>query len=43
MELLDEVLLDRPCACLSHDMASIGGDEGIAGVGGEWLVRRCAD
>ena len=39
MELVDEVLLGIPCACLSHDMASIGGDEGIVGVGGGWLVR----
>ena len=38
MELVDEVLLGGPCACLSHGMASIGGgDEGIVGVGGRMV------
>ena len=38
MEPVDEVLLGRLCECLSHDMDSIGGDEGIVEVGGGWLV-----
>ena len=34
VEPVDEFLIGRPCACLSHDMASIGGDEGTVGFGG---------
>ena len=34
MEPVDEILIGRPRECLGHDMASIGGDEGIVGVGG---------
>ena len=41
MEPVDEILIGRPRECLSHDMASIGGDEGIVGVGGRWSVRGC--
>ena len=43
MELVYKVLLGRPCACLSHDMASIGCDGGIVGVGRRWSIQRCVD
>ena len=36
IELVYEVLLGRSYACLSHGMASIGGDEGIMGAGSGW-------
>ena len=36
MDLVDEILLGRPCVYLSHYMDSIGDDEGIVGVQVIW-------